>query len=81
MMISPSSHNPSVAALCFPEITRRIYAELDSVIGRDHLPTFDDECSLPFLGAFIKEVTRRVFSVLRYHFPITLRIHVKDGAL
>lgn len=80
MMIAPSCHNPSVAALCFPEITKMIHAELDSVVGRDHLPTFDDECSLPFLGAFIKEVIRCVFSVLRSRFPITLQIHIKDGA-
>jgi len=47
-----------VAALTFPDITKRIQAELDSVVGRDRLPTFDDESSLPFLCAFIKEVTR-----------------------
>ncbi|KAI0301395.1 cytochrome P450 [Russula brevipes] len=47
-----------VAALCFPEITHRIQAELDSVVGRNRLPMFSDERSLPFLGAFIKEVTR-----------------------
>jgi len=47
-----------VAAVCFPEVLKRIQAELDSVVGRDRLPTFDDERSLPFLGAFIKEVTR-----------------------
>jgi hypothetical protein len=35
-------------------------AELDSVVGRDRMPTFNDERSLPFLGAFIKEVTRHV---------------------
>jgi hypothetical protein len=37
----------------------RIQEELDSVVGRDRLPTFDDEQSLPYLVAFIKEVTRR----------------------
>ena len=72
MMIAPSSSNPSVAALCFPEITRRIHTELDSLVGRDRLPIFDDECSLPFLGASIKEVTRCAFSVLRSRSPMTL---------
>ncbi|KAF8263088.1 cytochrome P450 [Lactarius quietus] len=35
-----------------------IQQELDHVVGRDRLPTFDDELSLPYLVAFIKEVTR-----------------------
>jgi cytochrome P450 len=47
-----------VAAICFPEILKRIQAELDSVVGRDRMPTFDDERSLPYLCAFIKEVIR-----------------------
>ncbi len=39
------------------------------MVGQDRLPTFDDERSLPYLVAFIKEVTRHalcwmVFSVL-----------------
>ena len=29
--------------------------ELDSVVERDRLLTFDDEYSLPFLGAFINK--------------------------
>jgi hypothetical protein len=37
----------------------RIQEELDNVVGRDRLPTFDDEPFLPYLVAFIKEVTRR----------------------
>jgi hypothetical protein len=53
-------NNLTVAALCFPEITKRVQAELDNVVGRDRMPTFDDERLLPFLGAFIREITRRV---------------------
>jgi hypothetical protein len=49
---------PTVAAICFPDVLKRIQVELDSAIGRDRMPTFDDERSLPFLSAFIKEVTR-----------------------
>jgi hypothetical protein len=55
-----SNNISTVAAICFPEILKKIQAELDSVIGRDRLPTFDDERSLPYLVAFIKEVTRCV---------------------
>jgi len=47
-----------VAAICFPESLKKIQAELDNVVGRDRMPTFDDERSLPYLVAFIKEVTR-----------------------
>ncbi|KAH9037430.1 cytochrome P450, partial [Lactarius deliciosus] len=50
-----------VAVVTYPDITTRIQEELDNVVGRDRLPTFDDEGSLPYLVAFIKEVTRRVF--------------------
>ena len=62
------SNFPVVAAICFPEVIKRIQAELDSVVGKDRMPTFDDERSLPFLGAFIKEVTRRV--LLSYLNPL-----------
>jgi Cytochrome P450 len=51
---------PTVAAICFPESLKKVQAELDSVVGRDRMPTFDDERSLPYLVAFIKEVTRCV---------------------
>ena len=51
---------PTVAAICFPETVKKIQAELDSVVGRDRMPTFDDERSLPYMAAFIKEVTRCV---------------------
>ena len=49
---------PTVAIICFPEALKKIQAELDNVVGRDRMPTFDDERSLPYLAAFIKEVTR-----------------------
>ncbi|KAH8990855.1 cytochrome P450 [Lactarius akahatsu] len=50
-----------VAVVTYPDITTRIQEELDNVVGRDRLPTFDDEGSLPYLAAFIKEVTRRLW--------------------
>jgi Cytochrome P450 len=59
----------TVAAICFPEVLKKIQAELDSVVGRDRMPTFDDERSLPFLGAFIKEVTRRAIFFHLSPFP------------
>jgi Cytochrome P450 len=52
------SNIPTVAVICFPDVLKRVQAELDSVIGRDRMPMFDDERSLPYMVAFIKEVTR-----------------------
>ncbi|KAH9023345.1 cytochrome P450 [Lactarius pseudohatsudake] len=49
---------PTVAVVTYPDITTRIQEELDNMVGRDRLSTFDDERSLPYLVAFIKEVTR-----------------------
>ena len=61
MNTSAVSNNIStVAAICFPEIFKKIQVELDSAVGRARMPTFDDELSLPYLVAFIKEVTRCV---------------------
>jgi hypothetical protein len=59
----------TVAAICFPEILKKIQAELDDVVGRDRMPTFDDERSLPYLVAFIKEVTRCVLLSCLSPFP------------
>jgi cytochrome P450 len=44
--------------IAFPEIQRRAQAEIDSVVGRDHLPTFADAPRLPYVRAIIKEIFR-----------------------
>ncbi|KAF9265536.1 cytochrome P450 [Marasmius fiardii PR-910] len=41
-----------------PEILRKTREELDAVVGDDRLPSFEDENSLPYLVAVIKEVMR-----------------------
>jgi cytochrome P450 len=51
----------------FPEAQKRIQAELDAVVGRKRLPTFEDRASLPYLEATIKES-------LRFHPPTPLGI-------
>ena len=40
------------------ETLQAVHAELDSVVGNERLPTFQDEASLPYLRAFCKEVLR-----------------------
>ncbi|KAF5318738.1 hypothetical protein D9619_011047 [Psilocybe cf. subviscida] len=42
----------------YPEIQAKAHAELDRVVGRDRLPTVEDEKSLPYIHAIIKEVER-----------------------
>ena len=42
----------------YPQVQRRAQAELDIVIGRDRLPTFDDRPRLPYIEAFCKELLR-----------------------
>ncbi len=49
----------------YPEIQRKAQAEVDRVIGRDRLPNFTDEPSLPYVAALVKEVLRSVCS-MRY---------------
>jgi Cytochrome P450 len=41
-----------------PEILEKAQAEIDSVIGSDRLPDFDDRKSLPYLGCIVKELHR-----------------------
>ncbi|KAJ3553128.1 hypothetical protein NM688_g3784 [Phlebia brevispora] len=47
-----------LAMLFHPEVQKRAQAELDRVVGQDRLPTFDDEQSLPYISAIVKEVLR-----------------------
>jgi cytochrome P450 len=51
----------------FPEVQKRVQAELDAVVGRKRLPNFEDRASLPYLEATIKES-------LRFHPPTPLGI-------
>jgi len=47
-----------VAMLLYPDIQQKARDELDSVIGRDRLPTFEDRPRLPFIDAVCKEILR-----------------------
>jgi hypothetical protein len=47
-----------LALVIFPHVQRRAQAELDLVIGRDRLPTFDDRPRLPYIEAICKELMR-----------------------
>ncbi|KAH9959747.1 cytochrome P450 [Lactifluus volemus] len=47
-----------LAALLYPDIQKRAQEELDTVTGRERLPTFEDRPRLPFIDALCKEVLR-----------------------
>jgi cytochrome P450 len=47
-----------LALVLFPDVQRRAQAELDFVVGRDRLPTFDDRPHLPYIEALCKELMR-----------------------
>ena len=47
-----------LALVLFPQVQRRAQAELDLVIGRDRLPTFNDRPRLPYIEALCKELMR-----------------------
>ncbi len=51
-------HSLFLALVLFPQVQRRAQAELDAVIGRDRLPTFDDRPRLPYIEALCKELVR-----------------------
>lgn len=42
--------------LLYPDVQARAQAELDSVVGRERVPTFKDYDNLPYLRAMVKEV-------------------------
>ena len=42
----------------YPEVQKQAQAELDSVVSRDRLPTFDDRPRLPYIEALCKELLR-----------------------
>ena len=47
-----------LAMTMYPEVQRKIQAELDSVVGTDRLPTFADRDELPYLATTMKEIIR-----------------------
>lgn len=48
----------ALAMVLFPDVQKRVQAEIDSVIGRDRLPTFEDRASLPYVEAILRETFR-----------------------
>ncbi|KAG1797149.1 cytochrome P450 [Suillus variegatus] len=57
-----------MAAACHPLAQAKVHEELDTVIGSDRAPTFNDSSSLPQLHAFLLE-TLRWRPIVRIGFP------------
>ncbi|KAJ7252570.1 cytochrome P450 [Mycena rebaudengoi] len=47
-----------LAMLANPDVQKRAQEEIDAVVSEGHLPSFDDEESLPYVSAIVKEVLR-----------------------
>ncbi|KAJ6622291.1 cytochrome P450 [Mycena sp. CBHHK59/15] len=47
-----------LAMIANPDAQKKAQAEIDSVVGTNRLPDFDDESSLPYVSAVVKEVLR-----------------------
>jgi cytochrome P450 len=48
----------ALAIVSYPDVQRRAQAEIDSVIGRGRLPTFEDRASLPYVESVLRETLR-----------------------
>ena len=47
-----------MALATHPHIFAKCQAEVDSVVGPDRLPTYDDESRLPYIKATVRELFR-----------------------
>ncbi|KAJ7835693.1 cytochrome P450 [Mycena leptocephala] len=47
-----------LAMLAYPEVQKTAQAEIDSLTGGKYLPSFEDEVSLPYMSALVKDVMR-----------------------
>ncbi|OAX33870.1 cytochrome P450 [Rhizopogon vinicolor AM-OR11-026] len=47
-----------LAMVLYPDIQKRAQAVIDSVIGKNQLPTFEDRASLPYIDAVLRETLR-----------------------
>jgi cytochrome P450 len=47
-----------LAMVLFPEVARKAQEEIDSVVGQDRLPGFEDRPYLPYVNALVKELYR-----------------------
>ncbi|KAG1725603.1 cytochrome P450, partial [Suillus lakei] len=69
----------ALAMVLYPDVQRRAQVEIDSVVGGDRLPTFEDRASLPYVESVLRE-TLRWHPILPYGVPhATLSDDIYDG--
>ena len=47
-----------MALATHPHVLKKCQAEVDSVVGPDRLPTYDDDADLPYIKATVRELFR-----------------------
>jgi cytochrome P450 len=47
-----------LAMRLYPNVMKKAQAEIDAVVGRERLPSFEDRDQLPYVRAVVKEVLR-----------------------
>lgn len=47
-----------LAMVLHPAIQDEAYAQIDAIVGKERLPTFEDRSSLPYIDAIIRETLR-----------------------
>ena len=61
----------------YPDVQHRAQNELDTVLGKDRLPTFEDRTLLPFIDALVLEVFRwnvvTPLGMISHFFPVSNR--------
>jgi cytochrome P450 len=67
----------------YPEVQKTAQAEIDTVVGSDRLPDFQDRPSLPYINAIVKELTRwnSVTPLGRYLFIIVTTILTSSAGI
>ena len=58
--------------ILYPDVQAKIRKEIDSVVGTDRLPEFEDEGGLPYLSAALKELMRYESRLHSGALPLTL---------
>ncbi|KAG2052342.1 hypothetical protein BDR06DRAFT_1009624 [Suillus hirtellus] len=48
----------ALAMVSYPNVQKPAQVEIDSVVGRDRSPTFEDRASLPYVESVLRETLR-----------------------
>lgn len=60
--------------ILFPEVVRKAQAQLDAVVGRSRLPSVADRPNLPYIEAFVREVSDFLLHNIVNHAQVGWRV-------